>query len=264
MLMAVKNQFKVSCLSIKYAVMREMLNKTSFIMNILFMILNNASFLIQWVVLYSLKPNIGGYQIKEIVLLWGITAGSYGIAHFLFEKAFDLSDCINTGKLDSFIVQPKNILISIITSGIKTSALGDILYSYIMLIIYGITVKNFLLLSLFNIVGAIIVTSFSIVLCSLSFWFRKSDMIADTGNSLIVNFATYPDGIFKGFVKFMLFTFIPVGIVDYLPLKIIISFNLKYFLIVILFTIGITYFAFTLFYKGLKRYSSSNLMIARI
>ena len=44
--MVVKNQIKVSFLSIKYALLREMLNKTTFITNILFMILNNASFYI--------------------------------------------------------------------------------------------------------------------------------------------------------------------------------------------------------------------------
>ena len=42
MLMEVKNQLRVFCLSVKYALMREMLNKVTFITNILFMILNNA------------------------------------------------------------------------------------------------------------------------------------------------------------------------------------------------------------------------------
>ena len=54
MLQAAKNQLKVTIKSIKYGLMREMLNKTSFIMNITFMILNNASFIIQWLIIYSL------------------------------------------------------------------------------------------------------------------------------------------------------------------------------------------------------------------
>ena len=52
MLTAVKNQIKVMFLSIKYATMREMINKVSFIVNILFMILNNAAFIVQWIILY--------------------------------------------------------------------------------------------------------------------------------------------------------------------------------------------------------------------
>ena len=64
MLTAVKNQLKVNLLSVKYSLMREMLNKTTFLMNIIFMILNNASFIIQWIILFSLRDNIGGYQLK--------------------------------------------------------------------------------------------------------------------------------------------------------------------------------------------------------
>ena len=64
MLMEVKNQIKVMVLSIKYATMREMLNKVSFLTNVFFMILNNASFILQWIVLYSMKNDVGGYTIK--------------------------------------------------------------------------------------------------------------------------------------------------------------------------------------------------------
>ena len=97
MLTAVKNQVKISFLSVKYALMREMLNKVTFFTNITFMILNNAAFIIQWIVLFALKDNIGGYTFKQVVLLWGIAAGTYGVAHFFFMKAFHLSVTINNG-----------------------------------------------------------------------------------------------------------------------------------------------------------------------
>lgn len=264
MLMAVKNQFKITFLSVKYALMREMLNKTTFISNIFFMLLNNASFIIQWLVLYSLTDNVGGYTFEQVLLLWGSAAGTYGFSHFFFKKAYNLTDSINNGKLDSFLVQPKNVLLSLITTDVDPSALGDILYGYIILFIYGFTLENFVLFTIFMITGGLILTAISIILSSLSFWFSKTDIIADTGNSLMVNFATYPDGIFKGVAKILLFTLIPVGISNYLPIKILTEFNLYLFLIVILVTILLVSLAFIIFYTGLKRYSSSNLMIARI
>ena len=264
MLMAVKRQVKVTLLSIKYAFMRELLNKTTFFSNVFFMILNNASFIIQWVILFSLKDNFGGYTFKQVLLLWGIAAGTYGFSHFFFKKAYNLSEIIINGKLDAYLVQPKNVLLSAITSDIEPSAIGDILYSYIVLFIYGINIKNFCLFTLFSITGGLILTSVAVILGSLSFWFNKTDIIVETGNSLMVNFATYPDGIFKGIVKILLFTFIPVGITTYIPVRILSSFNVYYLLIVILFTIFIVLFAFLIFNKGLKNYSSSNLMSARV
>ena len=44
------NQLKLVKLSIKYNIMKQMTNKVTFITNIIFMILNDASFIIQWLI----------------------------------------------------------------------------------------------------------------------------------------------------------------------------------------------------------------------
>ena len=264
MLQAVKNQLRVTMKTIKYGLMREMINKTSFIMNIAFMILNNASFIIQWIVIYSLKEDVGGYTFNQVLLLWSIAASTYGFSHFIFKKSYSLSDIITNGKLDSFLVQPKNVLISAITTDVEVSALGDILYGYIVLVISGLTVTKLLLFTLFSVTGAIIITDIAVLLGSLSFWFGKSDMIADTGNSLMTNFAIYPDGIFKGVSRILLLTVIPVGLTSYFPVWIMTKFDLKLTLVIIGIAIALTVLTFVIFYRGLRRYSSSNLMISKI
>lgn len=264
MLTEVKNQFKVTRLSIKYAVMREMLNKATFISNILFMILNNSCMIVQWIVLFSLRSDMGGYTFKQVLLLWGVSAGVYGVAHFFFKRSFSLSDTINSGKLDAYIIQPKSVLLSSITSDVEVSALGDLLFAIIVYFIYGFTWGGFLLFLLFIITGGLILTSVVVILHSLSFWFQNADMIADIGNSLMTNFATYPDGIFKGITKWLLFTLVPVGIANYIPVKIIIEFNPYLFIINICVCLLLIILANVVFYQGLKKYSSSNLMSARI
>ena len=264
MLTEVKNQIKVMLLSLKYAIMKEMLNKVTFFSNIIFMILNNAFFIIQWLILYSLRENVGGYTFNQVLMLWGIASGTFGFANFFFKKAYYLSDTITNGKLDAYLVQPKNVLISCITSDVSPSALGDLIYGYIVLFLSGITISKFVLYTFFVISGGIIMVDIAIILGSLSFYISKSDMIAETGNNFMIYFATYPDGIFKGFVKMVLFTIIPIGITTYIPVWILTKFNIFYFIGIIIFTICITILAFVVFYKGLKRYSSSNLMVAKI
>ena len=120
-----------------------------------------------------------------------------------------------------------------------------------------------MLFVLFAITGSLILTSIAIILGSLSFWINKSDFIADTGNNLMTQFATYPDGIFKGVVKVLLYTLIPVGLTVYIPVSVIGKFNTYLFLLVIGVTVLLVSLSFLIFYKGLKRYSSSNLMVAR-
>lgn len=264
MLMAVKNQIKVSLLSVKYALMREMLNKGTFLTNVIFMILNNACFIVQWIILYSLKDDVGGYTFKQVLLLWGIAAGTYGFSRFFFKNAFSLADTINNGKLDAYLVQPKNVLLSAITTGVEASAIGDLSYAYIMLFLYGFTVTGFLLYTLFIILGGFMLAAVAVILGSLSFWFNKSDVVADVGNSLMTNFATYPDGIFKGLAKILLFTIIPVGIINYLPINVLSSFDIGKLMIVLGTTIFLVSLAFIIFFKGLRKYSSTNLMIAKL
>ena len=90
MLTEAKNQFKVLFLTIKYALIREMVNKASFVSSIVFMLLNNATFIIEWIILFSLKDNFGGFELKDVLLLWGIAAGTYGVSHFFFKNCFNL------------------------------------------------------------------------------------------------------------------------------------------------------------------------------
>jgi ABC-2 type transport system permease protein len=244
--------------------MREMTNRVTFLTNIIFMILNNATFIVQWLLIFHLKPEIGGYAFREVMLLWALSASSFGLANILFHRAFTLSDLILNGKLDSYLVQPKNVLLSIITSSTSISAIGDFLYGYILLLVIRCSVKDFLLFTLFTVTGAIIFTAFATIAGSLSFWIIRGDMLADSLFNMMINFSLYPDTIFKNGVRLLLYSLIPVGFYVYMPLHVLIQFNPATTLAILCFAIGISLFAILVFYKGLKRYTSSSLMGSRI
>ncbi len=264
MLTAAKNQFRVVLLSVKYNIMREMTNRVTFLTNVLFMILNNSTFLIQWLLLFHLKSDIGGYAFRDVMVLWGLAASTFGFAHILFHRAFHLPALILQGKLDSFLVQPKNVLLSIITSATNSSAIGDLIYGYLIIILFRFSIGNLLLFTLFTLLGGLIMAAFAVITGSFSFWIVRADLLSENLNNIIVNFGTYPDSIFKNGVRLLLYTIVPVGFVVYQPMHIILNFDLAALLGVITFTLGICLLAFFLFYKGLKRYTSSNLMSARI
>jgi len=262
MLTEVKNLFKITFLSTKYAIMREMENKVTFIMNILFMILNNASFILVWIVMYSIKDNINGYTLNTIILLWGISSGTYGVSRAFFRGAFKLSNTIANGKLDAYLVMPKNVLIQSIL-GVSPSAFGDLLYGYILLFISGITPYKFIVFTLILIFCGFIEVCFAIIWHSLSFWFGKTDSIAETMEGMVTMFSTYPDSIFDRFVHILFYTIIPAAFIVFVPLKLLIEFNVTNLLILLGGGTVIITLAFVIFYAGLRKYSSSNLMVAR-
>lgn len=263
-LTASKNQLRVCLLSVKYNIMREMVNKVTFVTNIIFMMLNNASILVQWVILFHLREEVGGYTMKEIMLLWGMTAASYGLSHILFARVFSLPELIISGKLDAFLVQPKNVLLGVMTSATNVSAIGDFLYGLVVIGIFCTGVSGLYLLPLFVLTGTAIFVAYALLLGSLSFWFVRMDMLSGQMMMGMISFATYPDGIFKGVSRFLLYFIIPVGMAVYHPVHMMISFDKRLLLTVLVYTFLLGTAAVTAFYRGLRRYASSSLMEARL
>ncbi len=260
----VRNQLRVCLLSIKYNIMREMVNKVTFLTNICFMTLNNASFLVQWVILFRLKDDIGGYTLKEIMLLWGLCASSYGLSHILFARVFMLPELIINGKLDAYLVLPKNVLLGVMTSATTTSAIGDLAYGLIAACLSGFQVKRLFLFCFFTVTGTFIITAFALLLGSLSFWLVRMEIFGEQMLNVVISFATYPDGIFKGAVKALLYFAIPTGMMVYLPVHLITDFDLRGVLVVSGYAVLLSAAAVAVFYKGLRKYSSGNLMGARV
>ena len=261
---AVKNQLRVCMLSVKYNIMREMVNKVTFLTNVGFMVLNNASILVQWFILFRLREDVGGYTMREIMLLWGLTAASFGLSRILFARAFSMSELIIKGKLDSYLVQPKNVLISVLTSSTNVSAIGDFLYGVALACACRLSVGGFLLFFLFTLTGTIIFTAFALLIGSLSFWFLRMDMLEGQVVMGMISFGTYPDGIFSGISRFMLYFVLPVGVAVWHPVHIIGRFDVGMLAAVLGYACLLSIVAAAVFYKGLRRYASGSLMEARM
>lgn len=249
----------------KLNIKKELAYKTSFILKIFMMLLNDAFFILQWVIIFSIVDDIAGYKFEDVLLLWGLSAGTYGVAHAFFENAFHINDMVYEGKLDVYLTQPKNVLINVCASRGSISALGDLLYCFIVLIIIGAPWWWFLAVIPVLIVGAIIYVGCIVTLQSLSFYIKRGGAIADTVNSAVTLFGTYPGPIFTGFVKVILYTIIPVGFMIFTPAEnLFISFNGWWLLAMVSVAILWSIIAFFTFNQGLKKYNSGNLMGGRL
>ncbi len=80
----------------------------------------------------------------------------------------------------------------------------------------------------------------------------------------MVSFATYPDGIFSGLSRFLLYFIIPVGMAVWHPVHIISGFDAKMFVTVLGYAVLLFAAAVAVFYRGLRRYASGSLMEARL
>ena len=263
MLTAVKGNLKLMYLGIKYNTMKCMENKVAFLTSVIMMIFNNATFIIQWLTIFAIKETVGGYTLNDVMLFWAISSGAYGLAHVLFNGINKIPEYIEDGKLDAFLTTPKNPLCYVITSSTDPSAWGDLIYGYKALVIFNFSIKNILLYSVLIIFGALIYASIICIFNTLTFIFYKSSDITNVVKEALLNSSLYPDVIFNRAVKVIFFTIVPSGFACWIPVHLIMNFNPIYFIILIIATITFVSISFILFNKGLKRYSSSNLMGTR-
>lgn len=263
MLTAVKGNLKLMYLGIKYNTMKCMENKVAFATSVIMMIFNNATFIIQWLTIFAIRETIGGYTLNDVMLFWAIAAGAFGLAHVLFNGINKIPEYIEEGKLDAFLTTPKNPLCYVVTSSTEPSSWGDLIYGYIALCIFNFSIKNILLYTILIIFGALIYASIICIFNTLTFVFYKSSEVTGVITSALLNSSLYPDVIFGRAVRIIFFTIVPSGFACWIPVHLLMSFNLGNFIILIVATIIFVTTAFVLFNKGLKRYSSSNLMGAR-
>lgn len=265
MLTAVKSHIELIKAYFKINLSASMEYRTSFVLQVVGMFLNNLSFAIFWWLLIEKVGSIGGYGYKEIMLLWAIASSAFGVAVIFFGNLMRLVDIIVKGELDSYLLQPKNVLINVLMSKSQISGWGDIFYGIILiLILFPFQWKIFGLFVLLSLQSALLFVAVGVTAASMTFFFGQFKSIADWIFDFMISFSIYPETIYQGFVRFLLFSLIPAGFFTMIPAKLITDFSIHLFAIytvVVGVWVGI---AFTVFHFGLKRYESGNLMIQKL
>jgi len=117
MLMEVKNNIKFFFKALKYNILSAMEYKKSFLIQMIFMFVNNGFFLVFWNVVFAKNGGtLNDVVMNDIYLLWGIPTMSWGLTLFFFGGISKFNEYIITGKLDTFNFQPKNIILKITKS----------------------------------------------------------------------------------------------------------------------------------------------------
>ena len=265
MLMEVKKSLKLMLYYFKFNISSVMEYRVSFLVQSFGMVLNNAAFIFFWWILFNNVNDIGGYGFKDVMMLWALSSAGFGVCFVVFGNVKEITRMILNGELDTYLLQPKDPLINIICSKTIVSAWGDTLYGVVLFfLVKGFDIKGFLLFLLFTITAGIIFASVLITIHSLSFYAGNLDGLAQLCIEFLISFSIYPEGIFKGGLKYILYTIIPAAFMVYIPARVINQFNLIMLLEVLGVALLWIVIAYAAFYRGLKKYESGNLIINKL
>lgn len=266
MLMEVKKNLKYLFANLKCSLKASKTYKLNFLLDTIFMFVNNSAFLVFWAVIINTRGgDANGIVMKDIMHLWGIPVISYGVAYFLFEGACSINTLFINGTMDTYLLQPKHPLISIITSKCRFSAFGDIIYGIVMVIFAtNFDIFKILISIILGILGSLIYTSLEVIVRSLSAFLGDTESLAERYiYNLFLNFSTYPEKIYPKVLKILLYGIIPSAYISFVPIRIITDFNVISLLAFLFVVTILPIIAFIVFNKSLKHYESGNNMLLR-
>lgn len=175
------------------------------------------------VVVISHFSGIGGFSGSAVVLIAGLRMLSHGIYVLLLDNVTHVSDLIEDGRMDGFLVRPLPVLTQVLASEFSFTALGDLAVGLTMCSV-GIfmndslwTFPHLLYLAIAVGAGAMLEGAFQLMVASgiiRSPVFRGLDVWVD---DFLANFASYPTLIFPKVIQGILTFVLPTAFMAYLP-----------------------------------------------
>jgi ABC-2 type transport system permease protein len=233
--------------------------RTAFIVQVIGMMLNNAFYFVFWIVFFDRFKEVRGWVLNDMFLVFGVTATSFGLTAVLFGNVFTLSEVISGGRLDYYLSMPRPVLLHTITSRSISSGLGDFLYGIISYIVSGhFSIESGARFLIGVCFGTMVLTSFLIIVHSLTFWLGNASALASLMMNAILTFALYPISLFEGPAKFILFSIIPAALLGSIPASIVRGITWNNLFILFIGAIILLFVALFIFRFGLSRYESGS------
>lgn len=238
--------------------------RTSFLLNVVGMAINNASFIIVWVFFVRSVGTIGGWTAADIIGLQGFLGISYGIVFSLTDGIRRLPDVVASGAFDRFMLSPKNLLVRVATASFSPTGIGDIVFGMTGMAVYGflihMSIPQAVMAALFVMLSVIIFAAISVAIYSLSFFIMDSNAMVGGIFELFMTPTLFHGGAFQGLMRFV-FTFaIPSLLVAALPVEAVRDLSFEKLSLVAALAVIWPVIAWNFFYRAIRRYESSNLM----
>jgi ABC-2 type transport system permease protein len=255
--------FIITCWKLNIAGAMEF--RMSFLLQAGMMLLNNTVWIFFWGVYFTRFPLVNGWQMNDVMMMWAVTCGGFGLMMALFGNTYSLANIIATGQLDTYLAQPKPVLLHVLISRMSFSAVGDFLFSVILYGIFGEhTLLGFAKYAVALLLAMLIMMFFGIITQSLAFFIGNAEGLGHQFFITFITIATYPTDIFRGLGRMLLFTLIPAGFVSYLPIGFLREIQGTFLLSTLGATALLVILGVWFFHQGLKRYGSGNMLTVRM
>jgi ABC-2 type transport system permease protein len=236
--------------------------RASFISQILGMFINNGIYLVFWLIFFNQFGPVRGYAMDDVYLLFAIVAFGYGLA-FMFAANVgpNLAYLIAQGRLDYYLVLPRNLLLHVIFSRMSVSTIGDLTFGLLIYLLTGrLHPLDVLLFGVSAVLAGAILVGFGVISGSLAFFIGNARYVSEQMSNAMLTFALYPNTLFSGLARLLLYTLLPAAFVGAVPVEIVRGRD-GWLLLGLLGVVVLVWgMATAVFYLGLRRYESGSAL----
>jgi viologen exporter family transport system permease protein len=231
----------------------------AFLLRVAFMALNNLIFFVFWWLLFAQVPRVRGYALPEMAALFGVVAAGFGVANTLGGGVQQLGRMIDDGELDTLLTQPKPTLLYAVCMRCNAAAVGDFLSGFVLLFgPAGLRLADVPLIALAVTASATMFLATCVLIYSSTFWIGRNDGSCRQVLDLLITFSMYPDTLFSGTVRVLLFTVLPSAFIGYVPARLLRDPTPATVALLIAAPVVYSLLAAWTFKRGLSRYSSGS------
>lgn len=187
--------------------------------NVLLMAVNNALYMLLWIVFFGRFGAIGGFDLKAIFVLQGFVSAGFGIFVVFGGGARDLARRIADGSLEVWLLHPRSVVVQALGSRSQSSGWGDIATGVVYMTLGGAfdDPSRGAAVALGVCSAAIAFAAIGIGYGALGCWFEDADSLMRQIFDFTLTFSLWPESIFGGALRFFLYTILPAGIVSFVP-----------------------------------------------
>ena len=234
--------------------------RASFLSQIVGMMINNGIYFIFWLIFFDQFGTIRGYNTDEIYLLFAVVTLAFGLGHMVAGNVGPLlAHLIAQGRLDYYLVFPRNLLVHVVFSRMVVSAIGDLVFGVVAYLFTGLLhpleILFFLLVAMLS---ALIFIAYGVIAGSLAFYMGNAQNASQQMWGAMITFALYPNSLFSGVSRLLLYTLIPAAFAGAVPVRIIQERDPLLLLALLVAVVLFWGVATAVFYVGLRRYESGS------
>ncbi|MCW2928659.1 MAG: putative transporter, permease protein [Thermoleophilia bacterium] len=229
--------------------------RASFLLQLLFMCINDLAWVVFWLLVFSHRDAIRGWDRAEVLVLFAIVTFTYGIGIGMFYGVRRLGERIRRRELDPWLAQPQPIVLRVLFSRIHPPLLGDLVFGPVLFALAGSNTPGAWLRYIgVALLASAIITAFLLATESLTFWLDTGSEFAGVAFTAITVLSTYPASIYSGVVKLVVFTIVPAAFIGSVPAEVVLDPSARLVGMLVLAAVASWVVALSVFHLGVRRY----------